>query len=61
MSCEYRLSFNITTNADASELLELLQAFQKQLVEDLEEGEDFYGNPVPNEGDEHNCSVDFIQ
>ena len=37
----FRLSFDISAEADPSDLLDRLIEFQKQLVDELEEGEDF--------------------
>ena len=49
----YRLTFDITArNADASELLDRLIEFQQQLVEEIEEDEDWNGNIIENIGDE---------
>ena len=57
----YRLTFDITArNADASELLDRLIEFQKQLVEEIEEDEDWSGNIIENVGDEDTCSVESI-
>ena len=37
----FRLSFDISAEADPSDLLDRLIEFQQQLVDELEEGEDF--------------------
>jgi hypothetical protein len=57
----YRLTFDITArNADASELLDRLIEFQQQLVDEIEEDEDFYGEPINNVGDESTCCVEHL-
>ncbi len=57
----YRLTFDITArNADASELLDRLIEFQKQLVEEIEEDEDWNGDIIDNVGDEDTCCVESI-
>jgi hypothetical protein len=57
----YRLTFDITAgNADASDLLDRLIEFQQQLVDEIEEDEDFYGAPINNVGDESTCSVESV-
>ena len=57
----YRLAFDITArNADASELLDRLIEFQQQLVEEIEEDEDWNGDIIENIGDEDTCSVESI-
>ena len=54
----YRLTFDITArNADASELLDRLIEFQQELVDEIEEDEDWNGNIIENVGDEDTCSV----
>ena len=56
----FRLSFDISAEADPSDLLDRLIEFQKQLVDELEEGEDFFGEPVPNHASSNTCSVEHI-
>ena len=57
----YRLTFDITArNADASELLDRLIEFQQELVDEIEEDEDWNGNIIENVGDEDTCSVESI-
>ena len=54
----FRLSFDISAEADPSDLLDRLIEFQQQLVDELEEGEDFFGEPVPNHASSNTCSVE---
>tara|TARA_Y100000593_G_scaffold80590_1_gene150483 strand:+ start:693 stop:875 length:183 start_codon:yes stop_codon:yes gene_type:complete len=57
----YRLTFDISArNADPSELLDRLIEFQRQLVEEIEEDEDWNGDVIENVGDEDTCCVEHI-
>ena len=56
----FRLSFDISAEADPSDLLDRLIDFQQQLVDELDEGEDFFGEPVPNHATADTCSVEHI-
>ena len=56
----FRLSFDISAEADASDLLDRLIEFQQQLVDELDEGEDFFGETVPNHATADTCSVEYI-
>ncbi len=57
----FRLTLEITArNADPSELLDRLIEFQQQLVDEIEEDEDWHGNVVANVGDEGTCCVEVV-
>ena len=57
----FRLTFDIVAHgADPSDLLDRLIEFQQQLVDEIEEAEDFYGDLMSNEADESTCSVESI-
>tara|TARA_R110001583_G_scaffold1589_5_gene12387 strand:- start:873 stop:1085 length:213 start_codon:yes stop_codon:yes gene_type:complete len=57
----FRLTFDIKADADPSDLLDRIVEFSQKLAEELEEGEDFYGNAIPNEADPDTCSVELIE
>jgi hypothetical protein len=61
MPSKFRLTFDLKAEADSSDLLDLLIEFQQQLADELDEGEDFYGDPVPNEACPSTCSVEHIK
>ena len=57
----YRLTFDSSArNADASELLDRLIEFQQQLVEEIEEDEDWNGDIIENVADESTCCVEQL-
>ena len=61
MNYTFRLTFDIQCGADSADLLDRLIEFQQQLVNELEEEEDVFGEPMPNRGDEGTCSVEHIK
>jgi hypothetical protein len=58
MNYTFRLTFDIQCGADPADLLDRLIEFQQQLVNELEEEKDVFGEPMPNRGDEGTCSVE---
>ena len=60
MNSTFRLTFDIQCGADPADLLDRLIEFQQQLVDELEEGEDFFGETVPNQATADTCSVEHI-
>ena len=56
----FRLSFDISCGADPSDLLDRLIEFQQQLVDELDEDEDVFGETVPNHATADTCSVEHI-
>ena len=57
MNQTFQLSFDIQCGADPSDLLDRLIEFQQHLVDDLEQEDDVFGEPMPNRGNENTCSV----